>query len=46
MGRIQRFEVRLTEEERKTILELTSKGMFSLREMKRAQAILKSDKSY
>lgn len=44
MGRIQHYEVRLTDEERKTLLELTSKGKISAREMKRAQAILKSDK--
>jgi transposase len=45
MGRIQRYEVRLTEKEQKTLLELTSKGKISAREMKRAQAILKSDKN-
>lgn len=45
MGRIQRYEVRLAEEERKKLLELTSKGKISAREMKRIQVILKSDKS-
>lgn len=46
MGRTQRFEVRLTEEERKELLDLTSKGKISVREMKKAQALLKSDKSF
>lgn len=42
MGRIQQYQVRLTEEERK-ILALTTKGKISPREMKRIQDILMSD---
>lgn len=46
MGRIQGYEVRLTKEEREKLLELTSKGCISAREMKRVQAVLKSDKNF
>lgn len=46
MGRQQTFEVRLTEEERSKLLEITSKGNISAREMKKAQILLKCDKTF
>jgi transposase len=46
MGRLQTHGVHLTEEERATLLEITSKGTLSAREMKRAQILLACDKSF
>lgn len=45
MGRQQIYEIRLTKKERATLLEITSKGAISVRELKRAQILLKSDKA-
>lgn len=46
MGRRQTLEIRLTEEERAILLEITSKGVISVRELKRAQIILKCDRTF
>ena len=45
MGKKQKYEVRLTEEERQVLIQKTKKGDCSPRETRRIQILLKADKN-
>lgn len=45
MGKKQKHEIRLTQEEREFLIKKTSSGDWSARKIKRAQVLLKTDKN-
>jgi transposase len=45
MGQQQKHEIRLSQEEREFLIKNTSKGDWSVREVKRAQILLRADKN-